>query len=244
MKRLIPSIFALVFTLTSTWADPGQLFDKAGIAYTEGDLQLAIDSYDQLLKDGYHQAPVYFNLGNAHFRNGDNGVAIYNYKQAQRTEPRNSKYAANLDYALKQSNALSSTEALPAMLMRKVSSREWTLTASASWCLLALIGIAASLLPQFRFLFKRIALLAATGLVIALLGLYSWYLLQTKPEAVLLNTEQVLSAPLTKAKVLFELPEGSIPRISNQQAGWMEVDIDGKMGWLPSSSLGIIQPAN
>ncbi|MEA3227181.1 MAG: hypothetical protein U9Q07_14625 [Planctomycetota bacterium] len=71
--------------------DPGQarrLYEKA------------ILNYDKIISDGQIENPkLYYNLGNAHFLNGDIGNAILNYRRAERLDKADTNVQKNLAFA-------------------------------------------------------------------------------------------------------------------------------------------------
>ena len=56
----------------------------------------AAQQYEAILDAGYHNAQVFFNLGNTYYRLGQKGEAIVNYLRAQRLMPRDAAIAENL----------------------------------------------------------------------------------------------------------------------------------------------------
>jgi tetratricopeptide (TPR) repeat protein len=68
-------------------------------AYQRGDWQAAIDGYDALVADGLIHEDLYYNLGNANFRAGRYGHAIYNYERALRVQPGQADAEYNLELA-------------------------------------------------------------------------------------------------------------------------------------------------
>ena len=59
----------------------------------------AAKEYESLLADGYHNAQIFYNLGNSYYRLGQPGKAIANYLRAQALRPRDPAVAANLRQA-------------------------------------------------------------------------------------------------------------------------------------------------
>lgn len=74
-----------------------ELFDKAK---TPDEYRLAGDAFDSLLRDGYQNGAVYYNLGNARMRAGEFGRAIAAYRKAKLYRPRDPYLEANLKQAL------------------------------------------------------------------------------------------------------------------------------------------------
>jgi len=67
--------------------------------YENKDYASAIRMYQSVLDKEQESADLYFNLGNAYFKNGDLGLAILNYMRAQRLNPGDEDILANLEFA-------------------------------------------------------------------------------------------------------------------------------------------------
>ena len=52
--------------------------------------------YEEILASGFKNGQIYYNLGNAYYRQGKLGYAILNYRRAQKLMPRNEDLKANL----------------------------------------------------------------------------------------------------------------------------------------------------
>lgn len=80
------------------------LFDDGNKYYEQKDYPKAIESYLQILAKDIESAPLYFNLGNAYFKNGDLGYAILFYMKAKRMAPDDLAIRHNLEFAQKFSS--------------------------------------------------------------------------------------------------------------------------------------------
>ena len=88
------------------FAEANEFFRQAGAARSE-EPQRAADlyrraalRYESLVGErGIRNGKLYYNLGNAHFRMGDIGRAILNYRIASRLDPGDPNIARNLEYA-------------------------------------------------------------------------------------------------------------------------------------------------
>ncbi|MDB5387201.1 MAG: hypothetical protein JWM11_2847 [Planctomycetaceae bacterium] len=91
----------------SSAADPGtrerafvralELFDTAK---SPNDYRESAKQLESILTDGFQNAAVYYNLGNAYYRAGEFGKAILNYRKAKPYRPQDPYLAANLQQAL------------------------------------------------------------------------------------------------------------------------------------------------
>src|ERR1700722_13167815 len=83
-------VAGLIFTLAATGREmrAADGFESANILYDEGKYAEAAAGYDQLIAEGKVSAALYFNRGNALFKEGQIGRAIASYRQAQLLAPR------------------------------------------------------------------------------------------------------------------------------------------------------------
>ena len=70
-------------------------FDAANAAYAEGRYEQAATIYQTLI-DEQPDATLYYNLGNAHFKQGELAQAILNYERALRLQPNHKDAQYNL----------------------------------------------------------------------------------------------------------------------------------------------------
>ncbi|MEZ5358474.1 MAG: tetratricopeptide repeat protein [Candidatus Zixiibacteriota bacterium] len=103
MRSIPPFIrFLLLSIILSAAVSANTLeynFEKGNEYYANGEFKQAIGEYEKILQADYQSAEVYYNLGNAYFRQGMLGHAIKNYIRARRLAPRDDDIIANLDFA-------------------------------------------------------------------------------------------------------------------------------------------------
>ncbi len=78
-------------------AAPDRLWDLANTAYVNGDYAGAIAIYESILDRGLASARLYYNLGNAYFKEDRTGKAILFYRRALRLRPGNEDVRHNLE---------------------------------------------------------------------------------------------------------------------------------------------------
>lgn len=64
-----------------------ETFGEANEMYERGEYEKAAIAYEQLVDRGIESESLYYNLGNAYFRVGRLGPAVYNYERALRLDP-------------------------------------------------------------------------------------------------------------------------------------------------------------
>ena len=117
-------------------------FNEARKAYDNDQLDRAIEKYQGILNQKYYAPEVFFNLANAHFRNGEPGRAILNYRRAARLAPRDPDIQANLTFAVQQTGADIPVEHPLIAVSRSLDIAQWMgVTAGAWWLALILFSI-------------------------------------------------------------------------------------------------------
>lgn len=169
-------ILGLVFfiAIALTWLSPSmdtEALTAADNLLAVGHTTEAIDIYEQLLVRGQENSTVYYNLGLAHYQNGDLQAAYHSFQQASELAPRDPDIRHNLSLV---SNELGIVE--PAGFITSLSQM------STGWLTineLALISLAIWLITGFIFLWILIVepgksrRLLQTTLFIALLFVLS-----------------------------------------------------------------------
>ncbi len=240
-------VLALLLSLTAKAAPEGEArfertFADASRAYDENRLPEAIGGWESLVDAGQRLPEVWFNLGNAYYRNGNIGKAILAYRQAQRLAPRDPDIRANLGFAAQSAGiALPARKPIPALLL-DISQAEWRMLGSVLFWLLTASLAAWILWPRVRFVTRPAAAGLAVLLLVALAGLWMYRDLRQSPECVVMDAGQkVLSSPLESATPLLAIPEGAIVRRLDDRANWIEVRQEATRGWLPAAALAPVR---
>lgn len=230
---------------------PDQLWDRANTAYINGDYHTAIATYGELLDRGYSSAKLYFNLGNACFKEGETGRAILCYHRALRLAPGNDDIRYNFSVA--ESRTKDRIEAIPEFFLTEwVRAVRHTMSCTA-WSLFSLVALAVALALFLLYLLAPRLSLRKAGfygtMVAALLFVATtWFAAGERREqlddtqaVVMTSSAAVKSSPDRSATDLFVLHEGTLVRITDRLDGWCEVTIaDGKKGWIDGRTIETI----
>lgn len=220
-------------------------------AYINNDFAFAIQIYESLLKQG--EAPeIYYNLGNSYYKTDDIARAILNYERALLLSPGNADIRANLEIA--RSKAVDKVTPIPEIffvtwiksLVNSQSSDAWAKTGIVSF-LLFLVSLAVFLFTH-RIKWKKVGfcatvlLLFATVLSNVFASQQKKYLTEHNDAIILSPSVTVRSTPSESGTSLFILHEGRKVEIKdNSMREWKEIRLeDGKVGWVPASSVEII----
>jgi len=96
---LITTLALVLGQVASTAASPDEDFREANQLFETREYERAITLYTSIVQQGLESPALYFNLGNAYFRNGDLGHAVLYYLRAKRLSPGDDDIAANLQFA-------------------------------------------------------------------------------------------------------------------------------------------------
>ncbi|HEY8241425.1 MAG TPA: hypothetical protein VIH35_08260 [Kiritimatiellia bacterium] len=223
--------------------DPGQSFAQAGVAYDAGRFAEAAQGYESIAGDGFAARELYFNLGNARFKEGRIGDSVLGYRRAWMLAPRDPDTMANLAFALQQAGAVPPDPPVLRKLALRLSLREWIGTATAAYWSGAVALLACLVFPARRAAMLRCAAVCGIVLAVALAGTASWWDLQRRPEAVVLaDRQQALFAPVENSTPHFSLPAGSIVRIRESAGAWVKIKYGKDEGWIRRETCASVYP--
>ena len=247
--KAISAILVLVWSGAAlSQANPDQLFQEANQAYDQKDYSAAVDKYKTLLDSGAATASVYYNLGNAHFRLGNLGEAIWSYRKAQKLSPNDRDLSANLEFArlyrvdkLAEAGGFFLIEFFTNLPNRLgLTLMTWSVTL-CWWLVLA--GLFLLFVYKKRNRLILITLLASVVLLFwSGISLWSGAKTEQKTFAVVLASQaETKSGPGEDYVSLFSVHQGLECEVEEEREGWYLVYLpNGTRGWVPSKSLGLI----
>lgn len=95
---MIRYISLFIFTILTINLRASVLTEKADSAYTARQYDTAIELYNKAVETDGPSATLYYNLGNSHYRQKHNGLAIVCYESALRLDPTMKDARANLEF--------------------------------------------------------------------------------------------------------------------------------------------------
>ena len=119
MKNLKTTILLLLFFVPMIMMANGTkaLFQKANEKYEQQNYDSCIVLLDSIVNMGFESTDLYYNLGNAWFKNGEIAKAILYYEKAKKLEPNNADVNYNL--ALANTKIADKIEAVPVFFLTK-----------------------------------------------------------------------------------------------------------------------------
>ena len=231
--------------------------DCAGIeagtkAYNESDFERAIDEWRTCVDNGIEDADLYYNLGNAYFRNGKLGFSIFYYKKALRLRANDDDIQHNLKFAQAMTRDKVEDEEENPILSglfkahHALSLKAQLFTLLAIFWLIAFIGIAGRIVIGERaknICTGAIFVLTAIFCVIGSSAAYKIFVLEKEICGVVTATDaDVTSAPSDKSQTLNTLSEGTTFEVISEQGNFAEIRLGEKIkGFVKLSEVGIVK---
>ncbi len=226
-------------------------FIQANQFYQEGEFQAALEHYQAILKSGYENGPLYYNIGNCYYKLNDAGHAILNYERALKFMPNDEDLKTNL--ALTKLNIVDQITPRPNfILFRIVSGFLFLLPQSVCFVLLAftyvitMIALIARLISRnrgIRHIYTRISLFSAIFCILILFILVGqWQTEKNRIEGIIMAPSvDVKGSPSDSGVDVFTLHTGTKVRLDQTSGDWTEIVLeDGKVGWIKKEVLEII----
>jgi tetratricopeptide (TPR) repeat protein len=113
MKKIL--ILLLLFT-GICWSQTD--FDEANKAYKKGNYEKATQLYQKIVDSGLESCDLYYNLGNAYFKQDSLANAIFYYEKALLISPNDKDIQNNLAFA--KSKTIDAIEELPKVGFNKL----------------------------------------------------------------------------------------------------------------------------
>ncbi len=206
--------------------------------YLAGRFHEAAEQYENAMREGEMNAPLFHNLGNASYRAGELGRAVVNYERALALEPGNPEAAANLQLARDKARALQLKDTALDQLLRRVQPSHYAIAGAAAFWIAAFV--AAALWRAQRRSAALVTLLAVSLLVFAAC-VAAAYRLETGPRgrAFAIVTGKNIEARLATADTsgtVLALPPGSEIQLLSTRGEWSYAALpNGSRGWIPAS---------
>jgi len=246
---LLPMV--LVFSAHGFAQDFQFKISLAEESYKDGNYPESINRYKSIIDSGFSSGELYYNLGNAYFKNRDIKSSILYYERAARLLPRDENVAFNLELA--RSYTTDKISGLNPFFLKVWIQYFRDLLSEKAWGIINIISLFITLGGLLIFLLSGWSDLQRWSLFIALIALFMFFsslslgILQKQnvtrtDEAIVFSPSvMVKSSPDEGGTNLFILHEGTKVRMMDQLGDWREIRLgDGNKGWIRISDLEII----
>ncbi len=254
--RKVATVVILLLSLGSSMNIQAKDLDSlwtAGVqAYTDGKFADASTAWTSIEESGQKSAKLYYNLGNAWFKQGNYPKAILNYERALRLDPSYSDARYNLEFT--GNFVQDKIEPVPEFILKSVARKVCYVMSSNVWAVIFLVLLAASLMMGLLFLLgssvgkRRTGFYCGIVLLLLSAGALSFSAWQksdsmkTDTAIVMSPVSSVKSSPSSgSSKDLFVVHEGTKVTILDEVGTWKNISLaDGRQGWIPAADLEVI----
>ena len=243
---LVATILLVAFHAAAQ--DPDQMAAQAAKAYNTRQYTESITQYEKIIDGGYESYALYYNLGNACFRNNEIAKSMLYYEKALKIAPNNEDIKHNIEVV--NSKLIDKVEMVPELFYK----RWWKLVvnlfdietlAIVNIILLSLALLFIALYIAFSgILIRKISfwagvfLLFLFGIGIIAASQRNHYLISHHEAIVFTQTVNIKSSPDESSKDIFVLHEGTKVKLLDVVADWQEIRIaNGSVGWIKLSDI-------
>jgi tetratricopeptide (TPR) repeat protein len=249
-KWLISNILLFLFFAMNAQSNQS-IFEEANLAYRNGNYAIAIELYERILSQGYEASELYYNLGNAYYRTNSVAKSILYFEKAKLLAPND----RNIEFNLEKSNLLvkQKVEPLPEFFLHVFFAYFRNFFGIGTWTTLSIIFFMLMIVFAIIFVFSasmsiRKWSFALSVFMIVFFGITFWagysarqQVLMHKTAIVMKTNTEAFSSPDKIGVLIFTLTEGVKVEITSIRQDWVEIRLaDGKIAWLPASSIELI----
>ncbi len=245
MKKLC---YLLLFFSITMLSQNEALFEQGKEQYKAEKYRDAITSWEKIIDGGEHSAAVYFNLGNAFYKQNNIGSSIYYYEKALQLDPQDTDIKTNLAFA--ENAKIDVIEALPKTIFSKwyksitgnFTYEGWAKIAVAFVFLFVLTFLlyyfsTAEAKKRFFFITSIISILFFVGAITLAYLTYGDDKKNT-PAIIFSEAVEIKSEPKMNSATSFKLHEGTKVKVEAEEGDWLKITLaDGKDGWIPATDL-------
>jgi len=248
------SIFLIIifFLTLSVFADDNAiLIEKGNKAYVSKLYQEAFDSYNNVVKNGFESAELYYNIGNSCFKLKDYPSAILYYEKAKKLNPGDEDINFNLKVA--NTKIIDKLDAIPEIFFIRWWKNFANIFSFNTWAILVILMTIVFLSFLSIYFFSRILKVRKIAFwcaFIAILITIKFFLFAQTQYTFIQNTKEAIifspsvtakSSPDANSTDLFVIHEGTKVKVIDNVSDWSEIKIaNGTVGWVKSSVFKVI----
>ena len=243
-------IILLMMVSISLSENFSERFDIAYSHFNNSEYNKSIQLYEEVLEEGWHSEYLYYNLGNAYYRNGMVGQSIWAYNKAISLNPRLESAKYNLDIV---SSKIKDRIVLPPeFLLVKIyinfksifSYFDWLIFGSILFLLVTSFFVILKLFIFNNHIFKKMSSMFALITFLTHLIILDVYLEKNNNRfgIIIFDNVSAYSGPFYGDNtMLFTVNEGTKVELVQQQGEWVEIVIlNGGKAWIPIGKIRML----
>lgn len=231
--------------------DNEDLFGEANTAYNQGNYSEAISNYQQILEGGYESAALYYNLGNAHYRENNVAPSIYFYEKALQLNPNDEDIRNNLAFAREmliddiQETPATGFSALYSEFTAYLDYNSWAWVAVTFSVLFAIFFFVYyfSSGSWLKRIFFTLSIIAFIVFVASFVFAYQQkqYVEDSLFGIVFAEEVEVRSEPNSRSDEIFQLHEGTKIQVLETYQDWIKFELaNGIQGWMDKANVRLL----
>lgn len=247
-KKLLILIILIINSISLVSAQTEKLLQQANELYEKGQYVQASEIYENILKANAIAPELYYNLGNAYFKQNKIAPAILNYERALRLAPNYVDARHNLAFV--QQKVIDNIPEGNSFFLVVWIENVVNLLNSNTWLYVSFILFLLMLVFAFFFIFGRKRFLRKMSFYISLLcllisavtlvfaGIQKKSQLKHNAVIVMNSVVTVKSSPDKGGTDLFMLHEGAKLTVVSTLNSWIEIRLaNGNVGWIESQTV-------
>ncbi len=239
-------LFSLILMVSPAYLycqEESVIFDKGIEQYELGDYQGAVKSWEKLISAGFVSSDLYYNLGNALFKDENIPGAILYYEKSLLIKPFNEDIRYNLEIA--RSYTVDSFETITEFFFVKWFKMLSLIFSSNYWALISLVLFILTLTLLLIYLFSGRLNIKKISFIFSLFFLFSSLatisLSHQNRIITIKNRDAIIFSPVVTGRSspdksgndLFVIHEGTRVKIEDELGEWYKIRLsDGNIGWV------------
>lgn len=238
----------MFFILWQGFSQSVNRLEKANSLYIKAKFEQAIKIYENILKTSPNKESVsiYYNLGNAYYKQDNIAKSIYYYEKALQIDPSDEDCLYNLKLANKKKIDVISE--IPKNFWYNIKDKVFGNKTQDQWAWNSVIYMLLFCVAFLSYFFIKNSKIKRYSLSIAILfillcvnSIVFGYISnqQSKHQYAIIKKAavEITAEPNAQGNVLFELHEGTKIEILERINNWQRIKIsDGKVGWISSEN--------
>ena len=223
---------------------------QAETFYKNKNYKGAIESYEMIVKQGMTSYKLFYNLGNAYYKNNEIGKAIYNYELANKLKPNNEDIKTNLRIA--NQKTIDKIESKENYFLGAIKTGLVNYFTTTGWAWLSIGSLIMCLVVAFLFFMsgsmsiKRLSFFISVLCLIVFIGSMAlgFSALHSKQQisfAIITTREtKIHEEPSATSKSKFSLHDGTKVSVIETNETWTNIKLEnGNEGWVKTTDIGL-----
>ncbi|MCB1203966.1 MAG: tetratricopeptide repeat protein [Verrucomicrobiae bacterium] len=250
MSRIFPVFVSLCLLAGPLLADDESNFSSANQLFENGDFTGAAKAYRQLAESGKLSPELFYNLGAAQHRLGNEGEAVLWMRRALYLDPGMPEPTQSLSFLRTHLAFFEFAGNGLERFLSSINASAFLWIRSLALWIAALATVAAFSIPRLK---PNRSALVTLSIVMLMLAVVAWRadryrenrLTVDNLATVISDSASALTAPSPDAKEVVTLPPGSEIRLLQQAGAWTYAEIPGELrGWLRTETVAKLWPVH